>query len=107
MSAMTSMNYQIQQLAEFVLDVIPNVTVHNIPDDPDKRTYNLAFGKIKQRLGFAAKKTVHQGIVEIKEALDRGLITGDDPTCYTLQWYKSLIEWQKRIDGLMLDGKLL
>ena len=101
------MNYQIQQLAEFVVDVIPNVTVHNIPDDPDKRTYNLAFGKIKQRLGFAAKKTVQQGIVEIKEALERGLVTGDDPTCYTLQWYRSLIEWQKRIDGLMLDGKLL
>lgn len=101
------MNYQIQQLAEFVLDVIPNVTVHNIPDDPDKRTYNLAFGKIKQRLGFTAKKTVHQGIVEIKEALDRGLVTGDDPTCYTLQWYRSLIEWQKRIDGLTLGGKLL
>src|SRR5262245_31242969 len=102
-----NMNYQIRQLAEFVLDVIPNVTVHNIPDDPDKRTYNLAFGKIKQRLGFAAKKTVHQGIVEIKEALDRGLITGDDPTCYTLQWYRSLIEWRKRIDELMLDGRLL
>src|SRR5262249_43061835 len=102
-----SMNYQIQQLAEFVLDVVPNVAVHYIPDDPDKRTYNLAFGKIKQKLGFAAKKTVHQGIVEIKNALDRGLVTGDDPTCYTLQWYKSLIEWQERIDGLMLDGKLL
>jgi nucleoside-diphosphate-sugar epimerase len=102
-----SMNYQIQQLAEFVLDVIPNVTVHNIPDDPDKRTYNLAFGKIKQRLSCAAKKTVRQGIVEIKEALDRGLVSGDDPTCYTLQWYKSLIEWQQRIDGLSVDGKLL
>ena len=102
-----SMNYQIQQLAEFVRDVIPNVTVHNIPDDPDKRTYNLAFGKIKQRLGFSAKKTVHQGVVEIKEALDCGLVTGDDPTCYTLQWYKSLMDWQKRVDSLMLDGKLL
>ena len=102
-----TMNYQIHQLVEFVLDVIPNVTVHNIPDDPDKRTYNLAFGKIKQRLGFAAKKTIHQGIVEIKEALDRGLVTGDDPTCYTLQWYKSLIEWQTRIDALTLDGMLL
>jgi len=101
------MNYQIAQLAEFVLDAIPNVTVHNIPDDPDKRTYNLAFGKIKQRLGFARSKTVQQGIVEIKEALERGLITGDDPTCYTLQWYKSLIEWQRRIEGLKLDGKLL
>jgi nucleoside-diphosphate-sugar epimerase len=101
------MNYQIAQLAEFVLDAIPNVTVHNIPDDPDKRTYNLAFAKIKQRLGFTRSKTVQQGIVEIKEALERGLITGDDPTCYTLQWYRSLIEWQRRIDGLKLDGKLL
>ncbi len=102
-----SMNYQIQQLAEFVLDVIPNVTVHNIPDDPDKRTYNLAFDKIKQRLGFAPKKKIHEGIVEIKQALDRGLVRGDDPTCYTLQWYRSLIEWQKRIDGLIVDGRLL
>jgi hypothetical protein len=50
---------------------------------------------------------VHQGIVEIKDALDRGLVTGDDPTCYTLQWYRSLSERQKRIDGLVLDGKLL
>jgi nucleoside-diphosphate-sugar epimerase len=100
------MNYQIHQLAEFVLDVIPNVTVHNIPDDPDKRTYNLGFGKIKQRLGFAAKKTVHQGIVEIKEALDRGLVNGDDPTCYTLQWYRALIDWEKRINDLKLDGGL-
>src|SRR5450631_1357648 len=101
------MNYQIAQLAELVLDVIPNVTVHNIPDDPDKRSYNLAFGKIKQRLGFAAEKTVRQGIVEIKEALGRGLVNGDDPTCYTLQWYRSLIEWEKHIDGLKLAGKLL
>jgi nucleoside-diphosphate-sugar epimerase len=102
-----SMNYQIDQLVQCVLDVIPNVSVHNIPDDPDKRTYNVAFGKIKKTLGFTAKKTVHEGVVEIKEALDRGLVTGDDPTCYTLQWYKSLIAWQKRIDGLTLDGKLL
>jgi nucleoside-diphosphate-sugar epimerase len=102
-----SMNYQIRQLAEFVLDVIPNVTVHNIPDNPDTRTYNLAFSKIKQNLGFAPKKKVHEGIVEIKQALERGLVRGDDPTCYTLQWYRSLIEWQKRIDDLMVNGKLL
>ena len=101
------MNYQIKQLAHFVLDVIPNVKVHLIPDDPDKRTYNLSFGKIKQVLGFSAKTRVHEGIVEIKQALDRGLVSGDDPTCYTLQWYKSLFEWEKRIKDLSIDGKLL
>jgi nucleoside-diphosphate-sugar epimerase len=101
------MNHRIYQLAKFVLDVIPNVTVHNIPDDPDKRTYNLRFSKIRQRLGFIAKKAVHQGIVEIKEAFDHGLLNGDYPTCYTLQRYNSLIEWQERIDGLMLEGKVM
>jgi nucleoside-diphosphate-sugar epimerase len=102
-----SMNYQIRQLAQFVLDVIPNVKVHKIPDDPDKRTYNLSFGKIKQRLGFEAQTKVHEGVVEIKQALDRGLISSDDPTAFTLQWYKALIEWDKRIDALRLDGRLL
>ena len=101
------MNYQIRQLAQLVLDVIPNVEVHNIPDDPDKRTYNLSFSKIRQRLGFQAKTKVHEGIVEIKQALDRGLVDGDDPTCYTLQWYTALIGWQKRIESLSIDGKLL
>ena len=46
------MNYQIQQLAEFVLDVIPNVTVHNIPDDPDKRTYNLGIRQNQTKARF-------------------------------------------------------
>jgi nucleoside-diphosphate-sugar epimerase len=102
-----SMNYQIRQLAQFVLDVIPNVSIHVIPDDPDKRTYNLSFGKIKQRLGFEAKVKVHEGIVEIKQALDRNVVSGDDPTCYTLQWYKSLIDWERRIEAIKINGKLL
>jgi nucleoside-diphosphate-sugar epimerase len=101
------MNYQIRQLAQFVLDVIPNVRVHNIPDDPDKRTYNVSFAKIKQMLGFEARTKVHEGIVEIKQALDRGQISADDPTCYTLQWYKSLLEWEKRIQNLSINGRLL
>jgi nucleoside-diphosphate-sugar epimerase len=101
------MNYQIRQLAQFVLDVIPNVTIHNIPDDPDRRTYNLSFAKIKQMLGFEARTEVHEGIVEIKQALERGIVSGDDPTCYTLQWYRSLFEWEKRIQDLSINGRLL
>jgi nucleoside-diphosphate-sugar epimerase len=101
------MNYQIQHLTQFVLDVIPNVTVHRIPDDPDKRTYNLSFAKIKQRLGFQPAIRVHEGIVEIKQALDRGAISGDDPTFYTLQWYRSLLEWDRRIKELVLHGRIL
>jgi nucleoside-diphosphate-sugar epimerase len=102
-----SMNYQIQQLAQFVLDVIPNVTIHRIPDDPDKRTYNLSFAKIKQRLGFEPTVRAHEGIVEIKQALERGMISGEDPTYYTLQWYRSLLEWGLRIKELTLHDRIL
>jgi nucleoside-diphosphate-sugar epimerase len=101
------MNYQIRQLAQFVRDVIPHVAVHRIPDDPDKRTYNLSFAKIKQRLGFEPSIRVHEGIVEIKQALERGYITGEDPTCYTLQWYRSLLEWEQRIKELTLRDRIL
>jgi len=101
------MNYQIQHLAQFVLDVIPNVAVHRIPDDPDKRTYNLSFAKIKQHLGFEPAIRAHEGIVEIKQALDRGAISADDPTFYTLQWYRSLLDWDRRIKELVLHDRIL
>lgn len=103
----SDMNYQIKQLAQFVLDVIPNVKVHVIPDDPDKRTYNLNFDKIRDVLGFQISVQVHEGIVEIKQALERGLLNADDPTCYTLQWYKSLISWSKRIHELSYKGEII
>jgi nucleoside-diphosphate-sugar epimerase len=101
------MNYQIRQLAQFVRDVVPNTTVHMIPDDPDKRTYNVSFAKIRERLGFEPAVRVHEGVVEIKQALERGTIVGEDPTCYTLQWYRSLLEWEHRVKELSMHGRIL
>jgi len=101
------MNYQIRQLVQFVRDVIPNVTVHTIPDDPDKRTYNVSFARIRERLGFEPRVRVHEGIVEIKQALEGGILSGDDPMFYTLQWYRSLLEWERRIKELSLRGRIL
>lgn len=103
----SDLNYQIKQLAKFVLDIIPNVTIHTIPDDPDKRTYNLNFDKIKNVLGFQVSYQVHEGIVEIKQALEKGILNPDDPTCYTLQWYKSLISWSEKIKDLSYNGQII
>ncbi len=103
----SAMNYQIKQLAQFVVDVIPNVSIHTIPDDPDKRTYNLNFDKIKHTLGFEPKIQVYEGVVEIKQALEKGIISPDDPTCNTLQWYKSLITWENRLKDLSLNGRVI
>ena len=103
----SDLNYQIKQLAQFVLDVIPNVTIHTIPDDPDRRTYNVSFEKIEKVLGFRTKIQVHEGIVEIKQALERGILNPNDPTSYTLQWYKSLLSWDERIRELSYNGKII
>jgi nucleoside-diphosphate-sugar epimerase len=101
------LNYQIKQLAQFVLDVVPNVEVHVIPDDPDKRTYNICFDKIEKVLGYKAHFQVHEGIHEIKEALEKGSLDPDDPTCYTLQWYKSLLKWGQRIQEVSINGAVI
>jgi nucleoside-diphosphate-sugar epimerase len=103
----SELNYQIKQLAQFVLDAVPNVEVHVIPDDPDKRTYNISFSKIEKVLGYKALFQVHEGILEVKEALEKGTLDPDDPTCYTLQWYKSLLKWEQRIQDLSLRGSVM
>jgi len=38
--------------------------------------------------------------VEIKQALKRGTVSGHDQTTHTLQWYRALIDWGKRIKEL-------
>jgi nucleoside-diphosphate-sugar epimerase len=101
-----TLNYQIKNLAQFVQDVIPNVTIHRIPDNPDVRDYNLSFKKIADLLGFQPAVQIHEGVVEIKQALERGIIRGEDPRFYTLQWYKSLMEWEKRISSLSRNGRV-
>lgn len=103
----SSLNFQIKQLAQFIVDEIPNVEIHNIPDDPDTRTYNLNFDKINTVLGYKVQYNVSDGVKEIKKALESGKINPNDPTCFTLQWYKSLIEWDERIKRLSSNGQII
>lgn len=103
----SELNYQIRQLAQFVLDVVPNVEVHVIPDDPDKRSYNICFDKIEKVLGYRTNMQVHDGVSEIRDALEKGSLDGDDPTCYTLQWYKSLLKWGQRIQDVSINGAVI
>lgn len=99
-------NMTVSQLAHIVSNMVDGCTIHHIPDNADNRSYNVDFSKI-QELGFETKYCVRDGIKEVLTALKDGKISMDDPTCYTLQWYKSLIEWEKRIDSLKINGKVL
>lgn len=70
-----SENYKISDLGALVKEIIPDVKIKTINNTDDKRSYRVDFTKIKKKLGFKPKKTIKDGIVEIKNAIkDRKII---------------------------------
>lgn len=98
-------NYQVQRIAYMVADVVPRTTIEVIPDDPDKRTYNCTFDKIANVLGFSADFTVMDGIHEVHTALERGQVD-DDIRTKTVSFYRYLIDAQRVLDEVMVDGRI-
>lgn len=102
-----SLNMSINELASRVKNVFPSAVIHNIPDDPDKRSYDVSFHKIKKDMQFKVHHDVTMGICEVRDALIKGRISGDDETCYTLNWYRKLMDWDQRLKEIRLDGRIL
>jgi nucleoside-diphosphate-sugar epimerase len=98
-------NYQIQAIAGMVRDVVPNTSLELVPDDPDKRSYHVSFDKIGRELGFKVEKTPYEGIVEIKQALERGKID-DGITTKTVHYYKYLLDAERLVQELSYNGRI-
>ena len=77
-----------------------------VPDDPDKRNYNVSFEKIRTKLGYQTTHTAADGAREIYEALKTGVIA-PDPHTYTVKWYTQILEAKALLDRVMIDGRLL
>mgnify|MGYP003120451078 CR=1 FL=1 len=99
-------NYTISDIANLVAKELPRTAIHNTGDDMDYRSYNLNFDKIERVLGYKPSMSVSDGIKEVIKALEKKVITYDDPKGYTLQWYINLMEWEKRVKELSYDGKM-
>ncbi|MGB9898519.1 NAD-dependent epimerase/dehydratase family protein, partial [Thermanaerothrix sp.] len=67
-------NYQIRQLGDIIRQLIPDVEVVLQGEDVDKRNYRVSFGKIRKYLGFTPRRTVADGVLEIKAAIEDGRI---------------------------------
>lgn len=102
-----AMNFSIGEIAQMVKYEFPHAQIHKIPDEPDKRNYDLSFKKLRVCTGMAFPMGIPMGIAEIRAALEMGTIRADDPTTVTLDWYKSLIQWEKRLGTLRLNGRIL
>lgn len=69
------LNHTLSDVAGIIRDVFPATRVEHI-DNTDCRNYRVSFKKINDRLGFRARCTLRDGVLELKNAFEAGLIGG-------------------------------
>lgn len=100
-------NLQVLSVAYTVREAIPfPIEVQVVPDDPDKRNYNVSFEKIGRVLDFHTAVTPDQGVREIYEGLKTGEVSAE-PWTQTVGWYRRLLEAKSLIDRVILNGRIL
>jgi len=67
-------NYMIQELGELTKSVVPDVRIENQGDMVDERNYSVSFDKILSVLDYDTEKTVEDGIRQIKQVIEEGII---------------------------------
>ena len=75
-------NYQIYQLGEMVKKEIPEITIEVTPENSDLRNYHQDNSKFNNLLGFKARYTVPDAIVEIRTAIEEGRISNTKDSKY-------------------------
>lgn len=67
-------NHKIKEIGEFVQELIPDAVVNYEPAEVAEANYRVSFSKIRRYLNFEPTHTVADGILEIKNAIENGLI---------------------------------
>ncbi len=100
-------NIKIIDLAYQIKNHFKNLDIDIIRtrDDQDKRNYNVDIKKIKKVSKFKPSFTIEKGVKEIFDNLMIGKSKRTEKTS-TLGWYKYLIESQKTLDDVLINGKL-
>lgn len=98
-------NFQVFQVASMFRKYFPELKIEVAPDDPDKRSYNVNFDKISKMLKYKTEFEIKDGITEIKEALEKGLVS-DEIKTNTLRYYHYLMEANRILLWVKLNGKL-
>lgn len=100
-------NFRVIDVANIVRDVMPHVSVQVVPDDPDRRTYNVCFDRISRELGFNTLFSIPDSVAEMRQRMTNGTVLpfGDLRT-KTLDYYTWLLKARAVLDDVSLGGQL-
>lgn len=70
------------QLGEAVIKHIPDATLEFVDINTDPRSYRVAFGKVRDRLGFEPDWSIDDGVAEVGTALQEQTWADPMDTCY-------------------------
>ena len=99
-------NVQILHLAQEVAEAIGVPFAMEWYGEPDHRSYRIDFSRILGDLGFQTEFRPADGAREIFEGL-RDSSLGVTDNCFTVKWYKSLLDWHELIGKVQLNGRIL
>ena len=100
-------NIQIFNLARTVAEAYGQECKYEWYGDPDTRSYRVNFEKIARLLNYKTNYTIADGAREVWDALINNRLNPDDPKTITVKWYKYLLETQKLIREIEINGKIL
>jgi len=67
-------NFKVREIAEMIRDTLGgDIPIETTPTD-DIRSYHVSSEKIKRELGFEAKHTIEEAILDLKAAFESGKI---------------------------------
>ncbi len=106
-----NMNYQIKNLAEKTVKCISEILGDDVSiewyGDPDSRSYQVSFDKIKHHIGWEAVLTAEYGIKNLLLWFTENENRINIDQCMTLNWYKKIEGWKKYVEQTQLHGGLI
>lgn len=82
------LNHTLAEVGEIIREIFPDTRIEQV-ENSDRRDYRVSFEKLHARIGFRARYTLRDGILELKKAFDEGLIEDyTDPRYHNQRFLK-------------------
>ena len=79
----TDENYQKRAIAEEILRQVPDARIRRVQRDEDPRDYRVDFSKIRDALGFRITRRMPDGVREVRELVQSGVISDPRAPIYS------------------------